>query len=235
MFKSRRTIAMVLALIVSMGLSVYGTLAYLSDHEQVVNTFTVGMVDITLDETDVDINGQPTGEPERVESNEYHLLPGHSYVKDPTVTVSAGSEESYIRATVTLNKLSEITAISCLGGSDFLPENFVTGWDRTIWIPTAVTKDEAANTVTYEFRYYKTVDAKEAAEDIVLEPLFQTIEIPGEITGDELATLSELEVVVNAHAIQAHSFADADEAWAAFDAQVPATVSAPPADEPVNP
>ena len=235
MFKSRRTIAMVLALIVSMGLSVYGTLAYLSDNEQVVNTFTVGKVDITLDETKVDIDGQPTGETERVESNEYHLLPGHSYVKDPTVTVKAGSEESYIRAIVTLNKLSEITAIPSLGGEDFLPENFVTGWDRNIWIPTAVAKDEAANTVTYEFRYHKTVDAKDAAEDIVLEPLFQTIEIPGEITGDELATLSELEVVVNGHAIQSYSFADANEAWAAFEAQAPTTVSETPADEPLVP
>ena len=235
MFKSRRTIAMVLALIVSMGLSVYGTLAYLSDSEQVVNTFTVGAIDITLDETQVDTNGQPTGDPERVESNEYHLLPGHSYVKDPTITVEAGSEESYIRAIVTLNKLSEITAIPSLGGEDFLPENFVTGWDPAIWIPTAITEDEAANTVSYEFRYYKTVNAKDSAEDIVLEPLFQTIEIPGEITGDELATLSDLEVVVNGHAIQAYSFADADEAWAAFEAQVPTTVSEPAADEPVNP
>lgn len=219
MFRSKRAIAMVLAVVVSMGLSVYGTVAYLSDSEKVVNTFTVGKVDITLDETKVDTEGQPTGEAQRVESNEYHLLPGHSYVKDPTITVKAGSEESYVRMIVTLNKLSEIKAIAALDGEDFLPENFVTGWDRSIWIPYATSEDTAANTITYEFRYCSTVNTKNAEADLVLEPLFKTIEIPGEITGDELATLADLEVVVNGHAIQTYSFASADEAWTAFDAQ----------------
>ena len=63
------------------------------------------------------------------------------------------------------------------------------------------------------------MNTKNAEADLVLEPLFKTIEIPGEITGDELATLADLEVVVNGHAIQTYSFASADEAWTAFDAQ----------------
>ncbi len=235
MLRSRRTLAMVLAIVLSMGLTVYGSVAYLSDTEKVVNTFTVGKVDITLDETKVDPEGNPIAGEDRVESNEYHLLPGHSYVKDPTVTVKAGSEESYVRMIVTLNKLSEITAIAALGGEDFLPENFVTGWNRDIWEPYATTKDETANTVTYEFRYHQTVNAKDATEDMVLEPLFRTIEIPGSITGDELATLADLEVVVNGHAIQTYSFANADEAWTAFDAQAAGTASASVADQQQNP
>jgi len=36
------------------------------------------------------------------------------------------------------------------------------------------------------------------------------------MTGEQLATIADLEITVEAHAIQAAGFADADEAWAAF-------------------
>ncbi len=227
MFKSKRALIMAVAVLMSLSLSIYGTLAYLTDSDTVVNTFTVGNVDITVDETEVTPDGEPTGEDNRVESNNYHLMPGHTYVKDPTTTVHAGSEESFIRMVVTLNKLSELKGIAALGGENFALENLVTGLDSAIWVPVpaATVEDEEANTITYEFRYYQTVDASAATEDIVLEPLFTNIVIPGEVTGDELATLADMQILINGHAIQSLSFADADAAWAAFDAQVADTAS----------
>lgn len=81
--------------------SVFGTLAYLTDTESVKNVFTVGQIGLTLDEAKVnqmgvrdgDIRWQPTTEdPEQ----EYHLLPGHTYVKDPKITVDANSEDCYL-------------------------------------------------------------------------------------------------------------------------------------------
>lgn len=74
---------------------VFGTLAYFTDSEAVTNTFTVGQVGITLDETDVNELGVKDGET-RVQSNEYHLLPGYTYTKDPTVHVDAKSEDCYL-------------------------------------------------------------------------------------------------------------------------------------------
>ena len=141
------------------------------------------------------------------------------------MTVKQGSEESFVRMLVTINCLSELKAIF---GDDFLPENYVSGWDRSIWIPESVTEDAATNTATYEFRYYKTVDASEADADIVLEPLFTSFTLPGEVTGEELATIADLEIVAVGNAIQTLGFADdaaagttaEDAAWAAFDAQV---------------
>ena len=88
--------------------SVFGTLAYLTDSETVTNTFTVGSVGLTLDEAKVDEMGKPDGntrwQPSETDpKQEYHLLPGHSYTKDPTVTVDAGSEEAYVRMIVTVS------------------------------------------------------------------------------------------------------------------------------------
>lgn len=198
--------------------SVLGTLAYLTDRDTAVNTFTVGNVDITLDEEAVNPDGTPTEEDDdRVQENEYHLIPGQTYVKDPTMTVKAGSEESYVRMLVTINCYSQLQAIF---GEDFLPEEYVNGtWDSEIWPCVGSETDETANTITYEFRYHETVDASESEEDIVLEALFQSFTLPGEITGEELATIQDLTITVEGHAIQAAGFDDADAAWTAFDAQ----------------
>lgn len=75
--------------------SVMGTMAYLTSTDEVTNTFTVGKVTITLDEAPVDGNGKVVSG-DRVKKNEYKLLPGHEYDKDPTVHVAANSEACYL-------------------------------------------------------------------------------------------------------------------------------------------
>lgn len=196
--------------------TVLGTIAYLTSQDIAVNTFTVGDVSIKLDEADVNPDGTPIEGAERVDGNDYHLIPGQTYTKDPTVTVLKGSENSYIRMLVTINKLSELKSAL---GDDFLPQDYVTGWDSSIWNCVATT-DNDDNTITYEFRYYKTVDAFDADSDIVLESLFDTFTLPGEITKGELATISDLKIVVVANAIQVSGFDNADTAWIAFEEQI---------------
>lgn len=98
--------------------SIIGTVAYLTDSAEVKNTFTVGKISLTLDETDVNEMGQPlkdgqvAGENETADrwtptdtekSQSYHLLPGHSYTKDPTATVKADSEDAYVRLLATIS------------------------------------------------------------------------------------------------------------------------------------
>ena len=80
---------------------VFGTLAYLTGTDTVNNTFTVGNVKITLDEAKVTTDGTPVEGADRVKANEYHLLPGHTYTKDPTVTVKANSEACWLFVKVT--------------------------------------------------------------------------------------------------------------------------------------
>ncbi len=191
--------------------TILGTVAYLQDTAEVVNTFTVGNVHLKLDEAVVDEKGEPQGD--RTETgNAYHLIPGVTYTKDPTVTVLKGSEESYVRMMLTLNCASELDAIFAPNGA-VLTEIFK-GYDAATWKYVGVTRGNN-NTITYEFRYKETVTPEKNA-DLVLDALFDTVTVPNTMTGAQLATIADLEISVEAHAIQAAGFETADEAWAAF-------------------
>ena len=197
--------------------TVFATMAYLVDTDSVTNTFAVGKVAISLDEAKVDEYGVEVAGAERVTENEYKLIPGHKYVKDPTVTVAEDSEASYIRMLVTISDLADVKAV--LGVDEgttgyFLPQYFVQGWDSSIWKTTGVVV-EKDDTATYEFRYYTTVSTVDA-EAKTLEALFTDIVVPEQIDNDDLAKLAELKIDVVAHAIQADGFPSEDAAWAAF-------------------
>lgn len=190
--------------------SVLGTLAYLTDSETAVNTFTVGNVSIDLEETDVDGDGDPL-------KNEYRLVPGEEYVKDPTVTVNAGSETSYVRMVMTVYNWS--VAEDALVFTTPPSETLLGGYDSAVWVPNGVVLDEDEDTAAFEFRYYTTADG--SAGDNELPALFETLIVPGTVTGEELEALygGGFKMVVEGHAIQAAGFQSADDAWAAFDAQ----------------
>lgn len=216
--------------------SVMGTLAYLTDHDTANNTFTVGQVHIKLDETDVKPDGTKDTD-ERVKTNDYKLLPGHEYIKDPTVTVLGGSEASYIKITVSVNKLAELDEIFRKHKITDLT-TVIGGYDANEWTYKGTTKDVDANTRTYVFYYKSAVSALEKGEDgkyedVVLDDLFETITVPGGLTNDEIKTLQykhtmnddgtikwgdeeQLTITVKAYAIQADGFKDVNAAWAAF-------------------
>jgi len=223
-----RTKALLLSLcvVVLTVATAFGTYAYLTDSEAATNTFTVGSVHIDLDEAKVNEDGTyVTNKDNRTDKNTYHLIPGHSYIKDPTVTVKGGSSESYVRMLVTVNYSEELDAIFAPSGAD-LTSIFV-GHDATKWVPAGNVEDTAKNTRTYEFRYAGTVAATET--DLKLDALFTSFTIPGEINKEQLATLvtrdengeitSQFTINVEAHAIQAAGFDTADDAWAAFESQ----------------
>ena len=196
--------------------SVLGTLAYLKyTTTPVLNTFTVGQVKIALDEAVVNEYGEATVDAEgnaRTEiGNSYKLVSGHTYKKDPTVTVAKGSEPAYVKMTVTITDMTDVKAAF---GADFLPENFTNGtWDSTTWISKSIT--ENGNTATYEFWYKDIVDARNSA--VVLDALFDEFKVPANASNEALAKLSDMQISVQAYAIQADGFANADAAWAAFN------------------
>ena len=198
-------------------MSVGGTLAYLqSQTEDVKNTFTVGKIDITLDETKVNEEGEAIEGADRVTENEYKLMPGHEYIKDPIVHVAADSEESYIRIFVTIDK---IDALKNIFGADFMPEDFVGGtWDASKWPCVDIKSNGDAN--TYEFRYYTTVSTEDGAA-IDLPALFQKIVIPGTVTNAQIDTLAGLNIDIYAQAIQKDGFESADDAWAKWSTSQP--------------
>ena len=211
---AKKAMLMTLCAIILVVATVFGTMAYLTSTDKVVNTFTVGNVAIKLDEAPVDGNGKATTG-DRVKANSYKLLPSHTYDKDPTVTVLANSEESYVKMTVTFSKANELDAIFAADGGADLTSIF-NGYDSTNWIYKDNTKDATADTRTYEFWYKEAVGAPTA--DVALEALFNSITVPGSITKEQLATIEGMTITVNAYAIQADGFADAAAAWAKFSA-----------------
>lgn len=192
--------------------SVLGTIAYLTSQDEVKNTFTVGQVAINLDEAKVNPDGTPVANADRVKANSYKLLPGHTYTKDPTVTVLKGSESSYIKMTVTFTKAKELDAIFAPNGAELT--SIFKGYDSDNWIAKGNTKNTTANTRTYEFWYKEAVGAPDA--DVALDALFDFITVPNDITGKQLATIQGMKITVNAYAIQADGFETAKDAWAAF-------------------
>lgn len=193
--------------------SVMGTMAYLTSTDEVVNTFTVGNVQIKLDEAEANPDGSLVENAEkRVKANNYKLLPGHTYNKDPMVTVLKGSESSYVKMTVTFTKAAELDAIFAPNGVDMT--SIFVGFDSTNWISKGNTKDTQANTRTYEFWYKKAVAALDG--DVALDALFDQIVVPTSITNTQLATIQGMTITVNAYAIQADGFANAEAAWAAY-------------------
>ena len=207
------SVAMVLVCAFAVGM----TIAYLTSTDSVVNTFTVGNVQIKLDEADVDEYGVPQGSPApRVSRNDYKLIPGHEYTKDPTVTVLEGSERSYIKMTVTFSKSRELDAIFAPTGADLT--SIFKGYDSTNWICKGNTENTTANTRTYEFWYKETVAAPTA--DVPLDALFDSITVPYTINNDQLKTIEDMTITVNAYAIQADGFeGNAEAAWTAYPAQ----------------
>lgn len=212
---AKKAMLMTLCAIILVVATVFGTMAYLTSDDEVVNTFTVGKVEIKLDEAKAKTDGSLVEGADRVKANSYKLLPGHTYNKDPMVTLLAGSEESYVKMTVTFSKANELDAIFATdGGADLI--SIFGGYDASTWIAKGNTKDAANNTRTYEFWYKESVGA--SADDVALAPLFTTITVPGSITKGQLATIEGMTITVNAYAIQADGFDDADAAWAAFSA-----------------
>ena len=205
-----KALLLTLCAVLLVAASVMGTMAYLTSTDKVENTFTVGNVKITLDEAKVNTDGTLAAPAERVKANEYKLLPGHTYTKDPMVTVLNGSEASYIKMTVTFSKASALDAIFAPTGADLI--SIFNGYDSANWIYKDNTKDANADTRTYEFWYKETVGAPTA--DVALDALFDSITVPGEITQAQLETIKDMTITVTAYAIQADGFANADAAWA---------------------
>ncbi len=208
----RKALLLSLCAVLLVVASVMGTMAYLADSKTVTNTFTIGQVKIKLDEAKVDTNGKPVTPAERVTTNSYKLLPGSTYTKDPTVTVKSGSEVSYVKMTVTFSFAEQLDAIFAPNGAALT--SIFNGYDAAKWIYKGETDDKTANTRTYEFWYKETVDA--SAGDVKLDALFDSITVPGTITEEQLATIQDMTITVNAYAIQAANFADAADAWNNF-------------------
>lgn len=196
----KKTVALLLALVLAFGAAVGGTVAYLTSTDSVTNTFTVGKVEITLDEAKVDEYGNPVdasgnkvstvADAPRVDANTYKLIPGHEYTKDPTVHFAADSEASYLFVKIE-DGLAAIEAATTI--ADQITAN---GWTALTGMTGVYYKSVGANTGT-------------AAVDYAVFGSFKLTDTAA------VADYANAKVVVTAYAVQADGFDSATAAWVA--------------------
>lgn len=173
--------------------SVLGTMAYLTDKDQVVNSFTVGSVAITLDELDV-----TKTDGSRTDANTYHLLPGHKYDKDPTVHVKPVSEDSWLFVKVE-NDIAAYEAATEEGGYTSIADQIIANeWTKLAGVDNV---------------YYKSYAKNDAGADLVVFEKFQIADEANKVKGWADITSDTTKVTVTAYAVQKDGFDTALAAW----------------------
>ena len=189
---NRKGLLLLGCIVVIVAGSLFGTLAYLTDSEAATNTFTVGQVGLTLDEAKVDELGQPDGDkrwkptasdPEQ----EYHLIPGYTYTKDPTLHVSNNSSDCYLFVKVD-NALADVE-----GGKTIAAQMAEKGW-------TLVTGE----TDIYAYNAICTANQNVA--------VFESFTIDGSVNNTTIAEYEGKSITVTGYAVQAAGFEAASPA-----------------------
>lgn len=188
-----KALLMTLCAVLLVAASVLGTMAYLTSQDSVKNTFSIGKIAITLDEAQVDADGKALENVDRVKTNNYKLMPGHKYDKDPTVHVKKDSEDAYIFVKVE----NGISAFEAAGDTTIAAQIAAEGW-------TAL---PSVNNV-----YYKSY-TKDATQDVNLTVFKNFTIADGAEKINGWANATGAEITITAYAVQQDGFADAKEAW----------------------
>lgn len=152
------TLALVLVVAVA---SVGGTIAWLTDKtDPVTNTFTVGDINIELNET----------------TTNYKMVPGNTIAKDPKVTVKAGSEACwlFVKIEKSSNLDSFITYSVDEGNDKWTKLTGVTGVDNVYYREVAaVTADTSFDVLKSNQVTVKDTVTKEMMEGLKVEGALQ--------------------------------------------------------------
>ena len=215
----KRFVAILLCVTLVALAAIGATFAYLTSTATVNNTFTMGNVKITLDETNVN---DPTGD--RVTSNAYNVYPGAVVTKDPIVH-NTGKNAAYIRATVNVSNWMNLCA-------KYYPEFGIAypheGYEKSLellvgtlgegWSVVGVTAGDTMTIGQFDAKFILKYDGKLAA-GADTAAMFQNVTIPAGIDNANADAGSFSSVKVVAQAMQADGFDTWEAAFAAYDAK----------------
>ena len=194
-----------------------GTLAYFTDTKSATNTFTMGNVNIKLDETDIK---NPEGD--RVTSNAYDVYPGEVVTKDPIVH-NTGKNGAYIRATVNVYNWMNLVAAYYPDFKETFPNdgykaalNLLVGELGEGWSVVDVVAGDTFTIGQFDAKFVLKYDGVLAA-GADTTAMFQTVTIPAGIDNANASSFQSVKVV--AQAIQADGFDTWEAAFAAYDAK----------------
>ena len=206
-----KTVALILVIVLAVGSLVGGTVAWLiTKTDPVVNTFTYGDINITLDETDVDNDGNAL-------ENTYEMVPGSEIVKDPVVTVLKGSEACWLFVKLEKNGGATVDGTT-YDFDDYLTYEMASGWTQLV----------DANGDPVEGVFYREVDAiPESGADAEFNVLKDDkVQVKGEVTKEMMNALDAVQgsetyptLTVTAYGVQKANIDTVQEAWALIDAE----------------
>lgn len=198
-------------------LVVGGTLAYFTDTKSATNTFTMGNVKITLDETDVNNPAART-----TKGNTYNVYPGQTVKKDPIVH-NTGNNAAYIRATVNVSDWMNLVAAYYPDFKETFPNdgykaalNLLVGELGAGWSVVDVVAGDTFTIGQFDAKFILKYDGALAA-GADTTAMFQNVIVPTGLDNANASSFSSVKVV--AQAIQADGFTTWEDAFAAFDAQ----------------
>lgn len=181
--KKKSLITMVAAVCLTGVVMVGATLAYLTSTTDVAqNTFTVGKVNIDLDEKTGETDEDFTKETDwKDEVDGKNMYPGQEVPKRPVVTVKADSADCWVYVQVS-------------GADELVAQNFtIAGWSDK-WV-----KADASETLNGIYKYKEKVSKQDT--DKLLPPVFTSVKYNTEAEGKIDGTVGTVKVV--AAAIQA--------------------------------
>lgn len=195
----KRTIALLLSIVLIFGIAAGGTLAWLNTKsETVTNTFTVGKIGLTLDEAKVDEDGVPIEGADRVMANTYLLYPGSTYTKDPTITVDGDSEACFIYVTV------ENGIVGLEEGTTIAQQMAANGW---VLLPGSTdTWYFSATTGANEDQDMNSDGSVSGGAKLIV---FENFTVKRSI-GKDLLDYADAEVSITAYAVQAENLSSPD-------------------------
>lgn len=211
MKKAKKVILFALCAVLLVAASVAGTVAYLTSTDTATNTFTIGKVNITLEEYDVDpqsgLKKTPLAKVENL--TDLELVPGRTIEKHPFVTVTADSEPCWLFVKVE----NGLEAYEASGNTTIADQLAANGW-------VALTGEGIEDGVYY----YNSIIPTSA--DAQVKNVFTSITIADNaesVSGwADIATNGNIKVT--AYAIQSEGFnakgtaaANAADAWAALN------------------
>ena len=197
--KKKSILLTLTAVVLAMAIGVGGTIAYFtSTTEDVKNTFTVGNVAITLDEAEVTYaNDKWTPGEDRVQSNTYeNVYPGAELPKDPTIHVADNSQQAYVAMKVVISKAAAWKALAVDHDSLNDLETVFEGYNEADWTKIAATVQGDNLVYVYMWEQGKV----SAGDDLCL---FTAMNIPAELSSDEIKTIDGFTVTATGYAVQA--------------------------------
>ena len=165
-----------------------GTVAWLiGESKPVVNTFTYGNIAVSISESDT---GDGDDNPY---TNRYHMTPGATIIKDPVVTIAAGSEDAWLFV-----KMDQSAHFG-----DFMTYQIADGWTPLEDVPCVWYRE--AKSADIDQHYGVLLD--------------NAVQVRPEVTSAMLGAMtSSPTLTVTAYAVQRQEIPTALDAWSLIPA-----------------